>query len=113
MPEVAIVTDSIACITHEQVEEYGIKIAPLPLYFGNQIYRDWVDISPSQAYELFLENPDSFKSAGASPGIFLEAFYEAGQEAKRILCVTVSAKISGAYERILLKLRRSLVRVRT
>ena len=60
---VAIVTDSIACLTRELLEQYGITIAPLPITFDGNIYRDWVDITPSQAYELFLKDPGSFKEA--------------------------------------------------
>ena len=96
--KVAIVADSIACLTREQVEQYGIKIAPIPISFGGKIYRDWVDITPSEAYQLFLKDPESFKTAGASPGIFLEAYRQASRQAKNILCVTVSAKISGAND---------------
>jgi len=95
---VAIVADSIACLIKEQVEQYGITIAPIPISFQGKIYRDWVDITPSQAYELFLKDPESFKTAGASPGIFLEAYREASKQAKNILCVTLSTKLSGAYD---------------
>lgn len=95
---VAIVADSLACLTREQVEQYGITIAPIPLSFQGKIYRDWVDITPSQAYQLFLKDPGSFKTAGASPGIFLEAYREASKRAKNILCVTLSARLSGACE---------------
>ena len=95
---VAIVADSIACLTREQVEQYGITIAPIPISFQGKIYRDWVDITPSEAYQLFLKDPESFKTAGASPGIFLEAYREASKQAESILCVTLSAKLSGAYD---------------
>jgi len=96
--KVAIVADSTACLTKEQVEQYGITIAPIPISFQGKIYRDWVDITPTEAYELFLKDPESFKAAGASPGIFLEAYREASKRAKNILCITLSAKLSGANE---------------
>ena len=98
MQKVAIVADSICCIPREMVEQYGITIAPIPISFQGKIYRDWVDITPSEAYELFLKDPESFKTAGASPGIFLEAYREASKQAKNILCVTLSVKLSGAYD---------------
>lgn len=98
MQKVAIVADSVACLTREMVEQYGITIAPIPLSFQGKIYRDWVDISPSEAYELFLKDPGSFKTAGASPGIFLDAYRQAGKRAKNIVCITLSAKLSGANE---------------
>jgi DegV family protein with EDD domain len=96
--KVAIVADSIACLTREQVEQYGITIAPIPITFEGKIYRDWVDITPTEAYEMFLKDPESFRTAGASPGIFIEAYRQASQRARDILCVTLSAKLSGAYD---------------
>jgi len=98
MAKVAIVADSIACLTRELVEQYKIAIAPLFIRFGDKLYKDWVDITPSEAYKLFLKNPDSFQAAGASPGSFIDAFREASKHAKNILCITLSAKISGANE---------------
>ena len=97
MSPVAIVVDSIACLTSEMVEQHGIRVLPLNFYVGDKIYRDWVDVTPSQAYELFLKDPDSFKTSSVSPGECLEAFGEIGQKVNEIFCVTVSAKISAVY----------------
>jgi DegV family protein with EDD domain len=96
--KVAIVTDSIACLTRELVEKHKITIAPLPIRFRDKLYMDWVDVTPSQAYQLFLKEPDSFQAAGASPGSFLDAYRQAAKRAKNILCITVSAGLSGANE---------------
>ena len=96
--KVAIVADSIACLTRELVEQYGIKIAPISLYFGDRVYKDWVDITPDEAYELFLKDPESFKTSGINPGDCLEAYREASKQAKSILCITLSAKLSVAYQ---------------
>jgi DegV family protein with EDD domain len=96
--KVAIVVDSIACLTKELVEKYKITIAPLPIRFRDKLYMDWVDVTPSQAYQLFLKDPDSFQAAGASPGSFLDAYRQAAKRAKNILCITVSGGLSGANE---------------
>ena len=94
MVSVAVVVDSIACLTREMVEQYGVKILPLNFYVGDRIYRDWVDVTPSEAYKLFLKDPDSFKTSSVSPGECLEAYREVGQKADSIICITVSSKIS-------------------
>jgi DegV family protein with EDD domain len=96
--KVAIVTDSIACLTRELVKKHKITIAPLPIRFRDKLYLDWVDVTPSQAYQLFLKEPDSFQAAGASPGSFLDAYRQAAKQAKNILCITVSRGLSGANE---------------
>jgi DegV family protein with EDD domain len=95
--KVAIVTDSLGCLPRELVEQYGIRIVPANVYFGDRVYKDWVDITPSEAYELFLKDPESFKTSPASPADYLEAYRELSQQTKSILCVTISAKLSVMY----------------
>lgn len=97
MPKVAIVTDSLACLTKELVEQYEIRIVPLSFYVGDKIYKDWVDVTPSQAYELFLKDPESWRSSAPSPVDFLEAYREVSNRTKNILCVTISSKLSTTY----------------
>ena len=97
MEKVAIVTDSIACLTREMVGQYQIKIVPINIHFGDKVYRDWVDITPDEAYEMFLEDHERFNTSAASPMDCLETYREVSQQAKNILFVTVSAKISTMY----------------
>ncbi|MFQ5988141.1 MAG: DegV family protein, partial [Dehalococcoidia bacterium] len=94
MSEVAIVTDSIACLTREQVEHYGIRIVPANILFEGKVYRDWVDISPSEAYRFLEKAPDQFTTSPASPLEYLEAYRELSNRAQSILCITVSSKLS-------------------
>ena len=97
MPKVAIVTDSIACLTREFTEQYGIEIIPVNFFVDGKLYRDWVDITPSEAYELFLKDPDSFKTSSPAPEDCLQAFRQASQRAENILCITVSLGLSSVY----------------
>jgi DegV family protein with EDD domain len=98
MQRVTVVTDSLACLTKELVEKYGIKIVPLNIHFKGKIYKDWVDITPNQAYEFFLKAPESWGSSAPSPGDYLKVFREAGKRIKNILCVTVSSRVSATID---------------
>ena len=98
MSKVGIVTDSLTCLTKELVEQYGIRIVPLSFYVGDKLYWDGVDVTPSQAYELFLKDPDAFKTSPASPAKFFEAYRELSKQAKDILCITLSSKLSTEYD---------------
>ena len=98
MQKVAIVTDSISCLTKEIVAQYGIGIVPISIYFGDKTYKDWVEITPSQAYEFFLKDPELFKTSPASPGHYLEVYREVSKQANDILCVTLSSKLSTGYD---------------
>jgi DegV family protein with EDD domain len=98
MQKVAIVTDSIANLTKELVEQYRIGIVPIMLLVQGKVYRDMVDMTPSQAYEMFTQDPESFNTSPSSPGHYLEAYREASKRAKNILCITLSSKLSTGYE---------------
>ena len=98
MQEVAIVTDSIACLPKELVERYGIRVVSIRLLIQGKVYRDLVDITPTQAYEFLDQDPDRFNTSPASPGHFLEVYREASSQAKQILCITLSSKLSTGYE---------------
>jgi DegV family protein with EDD domain len=97
MRKVAVVADSIACLTEGQVEEHGITVMPLNFYHGGRLYHDWVDITPSEAYELFLQDPESFKTSSISPGRVLETYRKAAEQTESILCITVSSGLSAVY----------------
>jgi len=98
MQKVGIVTDSMSCLTKELVQRYNIGIVPIRLLFQGKVYRDSVDITPSEAYEFFLQDPDSFNTSPSSPGHYLEVYREVGNRMKNILCVTLSSKISTGYD---------------
>ena len=93
-----VVTDSIACLTRDLVEQYQVSIIPLNFYANDRIYKDGVDITPSEAYDLFLSDPEAFKTSAASPADCLEVYHEASQRSGSILCVTLSAKLSVVYD---------------
>lgn len=97
MQNVAIVTDSISCLPKELMKQYGIAMVSIRLLVQGKIYRDLVDITPAKAYELFLQDPESFNTSPASPGHYLEAYREASTKASSILCITLSSRLSTGY----------------
>ena len=95
--KVAIVTDTLACIPREQVEKYGIEAVPVELIFGDKVYRDGIDMSPSEFYTRLRQAKKLPTTSGSLPGPFLEAYRKAGRRASSILCITISAKLSGMF----------------
>jgi DegV family protein with EDD domain len=97
MKKVAVVTDSVACLNRELAEKYKIAIIPVNLIIRGKAYRDWVDITPSEAYKMFQEDPDSFNTSTPSPVECLEAFRKVSGTSSAILCVTLSTRLSSLY----------------
>jgi DegV family protein with EDD domain len=98
MDKIAIVADSIACLTKEMVEQYGIRIVPANILFDGKVYREWVDISTSEAYRLLERDPGRFTTSAPSPADYLEAYYELSSRAQDILCITLSVKFSMVHD---------------
>jgi len=96
--KVAIVADSIACLTTKMIEQYGIRIVPSNIHFNNQVYREYVDISPSEAYRLLEKDPERFTTSAPSPTDYLEAYRELSTRAESILCITLSSKLSMLHD---------------
>ena len=70
---------------------------PINFFAGGNLYKDGVDITPSEAYKLFLDDPESFKTSAASPEDCLQAYRNVSQRANSILFCTVSNKLSMMY----------------
>lgn len=95
--QVAIVTDTTACIPQEQVEEYGIEVVPIEFIFGDRVYRDGIDMTPTEFYTRLRQAKKLPTTAGALPGLYIEAYSRASIRATSILCITLSAKLSGMF----------------
>jgi len=97
MKKVAIVTDTTACIPQEQVERYGIKVVPMTIIFGDKVYRDGIDISPTEFYTLLRKAEKLPTTSHPSPDHFLDAYREASRRAPNILCITISSHFSATF----------------
>jgi len=97
MSKVAIVTDSVACLTKEQIEKYGITVVPIKILFEEKIYRNGVDLAPSEAYQLLDKAPDYFSTSPSSPSDYTVIFRELAGKGQDILCLTVSSKLSTVF----------------
>ncbi len=94
---IGIVTDSIASLPREYIERYKISVVPVNIFFNGKVYRDWIDLSPAQAYEFLERAPQFWKSSAPSPEDYLQAYRELGQYVENILVVTLSSKLSMCY----------------
>jgi DegV family protein with EDD domain len=96
MPLVAVVADSAANLPGELARELGIEIVPMYLKFGEQVYRDGTDLTPSDFYERLARDHEPASTSVPSPGDYLDAFERSGQH--EILCVTVASSMSSSFQ---------------
>jgi DegV family protein with EDD domain len=97
LQKVAILVDSIACLTPEMLSRYQLRVIPINIHFEDKIYRDGVDITSAEAYRLLEIAPNYFASSPASVGEYINAYQEAFAQAEGILCITLSSELSNLY----------------
>jgi len=95
---VKIVTDSVADLPSEVVNELGITVVPLSVRFGTEVYRDGIDITAEQFYEKLKESRVLPVTSVPSPGVFAEAYDRLAEETDEILAIILTSKLSGTYE---------------
>lgn len=49
---VAIVTDTVACLPSEIIQKYGITVIPLEIVHKGKVFRDGINITSAQFYEM-------------------------------------------------------------
>jgi DegV family protein with EDD domain len=92
-------TDSTCDIPKELIQQYGITIIPELVIWGDQNFRDRIDISPQTFYERIEKEPVMPTTSLPTPIEFENAYNEAvAQGAKEILIFTVSAAMSGTFQ---------------
>jgi DegV family protein with EDD domain len=93
----AVVLDSTADLSDPQGRHPNWRLVPLYVRFGDETFREYVDISPEEFYRRLRESSAPPKSSQPSPADFQDAF-ESLSQYEHLLCVVLSAKISGTYE---------------
>jgi len=95
---VKIVTDSIADLPSQVVNELGITVVPLNVRFGTEVYRDGVDLTAEQFYDRLVHSQTPPVTSVPSPGSFAEVYDKLAEETDEILAIILSSKLSGTYE---------------
>jgi len=96
--KVAMVTDSTADLTPEMVEELGVTIVPLQVIFGNEAYREGVDITTEEFYERLVKSRQLPTTSAPSVGDFQEVYERLLKEVDSIVSIHIGAKLSGTVQ---------------
>lgn len=98
MKKGAIVTDGTCCFPKELAEKYHIRIVPLEIIYEDKSYRDGIDMTPGDVYKIMRRKENLPTTSTAAVGDFLEAYREAGKEAKSVLCITLTSLQSQTFQ---------------
>jgi DegV family protein with EDD domain len=95
---VRVVTDSTADLPRHLVEELDITVVPLTVVFGDNAYRDGVDLSTEEFFERLTHSDDLPTTSQPPIGAFQEAYTKLAKETNEIVSIHITSKASGTYE---------------
>jgi DegV family protein with EDD domain len=93
----AIVVDSTADFPEAQERFSNWRMVPLYVRFGDQSYRDYLELGPDEFYARLRTADELPTTSQPTPGDFL-AVYEQLAAYERIYSLHISAKLSGTFE---------------
>ena len=93
----AVVLDSTADLPEPEKRHANWRMVPLYVRFGDETFREYVDLSAEEFYARLSGSPQMPKSSQPTPADFAAVFEKlAGYE--KVLCLMISAKLSGTAE---------------
>ncbi len=95
MKPIGIVTDSHSGISQEKAKELGIKVLPMPFYFGEECFYEDVSLSREEFYRR-LQAGEAVSTSQPAPTEVMALWDEALEEYEKILYMPISSGISGS-----------------
>lgn len=94
MGNIALITDSACDLSCETLEKYNIKVIPLRINFSNKTFRDRVDITPLELYDM-LKNEIPKTSLPSAEDV--NSVFDKVKDAEKIFYIGLSSGLSGTY----------------
>jgi len=95
--KVAIVTDSVADIPEDMLDELGIHTVPLRIHFGEQSYLDKSGMSSEEFLTELTSNQTHPKTSQPPSGDFRRQFEFLATHFNGVVSINVTTKVSGTF----------------
>lgn len=94
--KIRMITDSASDLLSPHRPE--VSVLPMTVTFGEEQFRDGVDLTHRQFYEKLIEGEELPTTSQIAPAQFEEAFRDAVEAGESVVAVVLSSKLSGTYQ---------------
>ena len=94
----AVITDSAADISDEDMERHDIHMVPVRIQFGDRGYLDKVSISATEFFEELASNPVHPTSSQPSPGDFRRHYQFLASHFPDVISINLTPEVSGTLQ---------------
>ncbi|HEX6669093.1 MAG TPA: DegV family protein [Gemmatimonadales bacterium] len=92
---VGLVADSSADLPDTVLDRHHIALVPLQVVFGNETFRDRVELKPEEFYRRLRSARDLPTTSQPTPADFVRVLRDARSEADEVVAVLLSGALSG------------------
>ena len=94
---VRVVTDSTVDLSPQVAKELRVAVVPLSVIFGQEVYKEGVELSHDAFYEKLAHSPNLPTTSAPSIGDFLAAYEPLLADNDEIISIHLSSKLSATY----------------
>lgn len=94
MKKIGVVTDSHGGISQEEAARIGVKVLPMPFYFGDDCYYEGVSITKDEFFARLAV--EKVSTSQPSPEDVMNIWRESLKEYEQILYIPLSSGLSGS-----------------
>jgi fatty acid kinase fatty acid binding subunit len=94
----AVVTDSTADLPDEWRARYGIEVVPLKVLFGNETFRDRVDMTDEEFFRRLSSATKLPTTSAPSPGEFADVYRRLAADHDGCISIHIGAQLSATAE---------------
>ncbi len=100
--KIIISADSTCDLTAQLIEKHQIKTLPLYITFGEESYKDGVEITPDELYKRYEKEGILPKTSAVAVGDFIEYFENLLKEADQVIHFSLGSSFSCTYQNAVL-----------
>lgn len=94
---IVISSDSTCDLSKELIDRYQIRILPMGISLGDQIYRDGVDLTPDEIYAYHKKTGQLPKTSAINMAESAEFFTELTNDGSAVIHFTIGSSMSATY----------------
>lgn len=94
---ITILTDTMCDVPQEFIERYSIRVLPLMVNFGEESYRDGIDISTEEFFNKLAASEELPKTSQINPPQCESVFQEELGNNNTVIAILGSSSLSGTY----------------
>jgi len=99
---IKIIVDSTQNLPEDYLAKHDIRTAPITIQFGNETYRENLDIDRNTFYRKIEEMGIIPTTSQPTPGAYADFYRELSKDGHQILVIAITSKLSGTYDSAIL-----------